>query len=147
MSKNNRKSNPKIKRIINMALIGPRPKHVPLRFLGSEKMNEIQPNAKIKKLTAENRRANRKHEHQQFSASYRSAQPRQNITSGPPYTASTQQLARQHSRADACKQPAGEPQHQPRRYLAFVSRRSSQSEHISRKIQNDALEVGSSFSV
>ena len=29
------------------------PKNIPLRFLGSEKMNDLQPRAKLKKLTAE----------------------------------------------------------------------------------------------
>ena len=53
-----------------------------------------------KKLSAENRKANRKHEQQQFSVSYWSAQPRQDITSGLPYTAHNPQLARQHSRTD-----------------------------------------------
>ena len=149
VSKQNRNRTSKIEVIINKALIGPWAKLVPLRFLGSEKMNDLQPNAKNKKLTAGNRKANRKHEQQQFSASYWSAQPRQNITSGPPYTASYPQLARQHSRTDTRKQPAGEPQHQPRRSRAFVSRRSSLSEHSLRKIEDDTPEneVGSSFSV
>ena len=78
-------------------------KHDSVPFLGSEKVHDLQPIAKIKKLSAENRKANRKHEHQQFSVSYWSGQPRQNITSGLPYTAHNPQLliARQHSRTDA----------------------------------------------
>ena len=47
-------SKSKIEIIINKALIGLWPKHVPLRFLGFEKMNDLQPNAKIKKLMAGN---------------------------------------------------------------------------------------------
>ena len=43
---------------------------VPFVFLGAEKMNDLQPIAIIKKLMAENRKANRKHEQQQFSVSY-----------------------------------------------------------------------------
>ena len=62
-------------------------KHVPLRFLGSEKIHRLQPIAKIKTLSAENRKSKRKHEQQQFSVSYWSAQPPQDITSGLPYTA------------------------------------------------------------
>ena len=61
-------------------------KHVPLRFLGSEKIHRLQPIAKIKTLSAENRKSKRKHEQQQFSVSYWSAQPPQDITSGLPYT-------------------------------------------------------------
>ena len=100
VSKQNRNRKSKIELTLNKALIGLCPKHVPHLFLGSEKMNDLQPNAKIKKLTAGNRKGNRKHEQQQFSASYWSAQPRQTSTSGPPYTASYPQLARQHSRTD-----------------------------------------------
>ena len=81
------------------ALIGAWFKRVP-SFLGSEKMHHLQPIAKIKRLSAENRKANREHEQQQFSASYWPAQPRQDITSGLPYTAHNPQLARQHSRTD-----------------------------------------------
>ena len=101
VSKQNGNRKSKIEMIINKELIGPCSKHVPLYFLGSEKMNNLQPNAKIKKLTAGNRKGNGKQEQQQFSASYyRSRQPRQNITSGQQYTASNPQLARQHSRTD-----------------------------------------------
>ena len=82
------------------ALIGAWFKHVPLRFLGSEKMHDLQPIAKINKLSTENRKANRKHEQQQFSVSYWPVQPRQDITSRLPYTAHNPQLARQHSRTD-----------------------------------------------
>ena len=88
---------------INRALIGPRFKHVSLRFfcfLGSEKIHDLQSIAKIEKLSAENRKANRTHGRQQFSVSYWSAQPRQNITSGLPYTAHNPQLSRPHSRTD-----------------------------------------------
>ena len=42
-------SKSKIEMITNKALIGLCSKHIPLRFTGSEKMNELQPNAKIKK--------------------------------------------------------------------------------------------------
>ena len=65
----------------------------------SKKMNDLQPIAKSKALTAENRKANQKHEQQQFSVSYW-GQPRQNITSGPLHKASNPQQARQHSRTD-----------------------------------------------
>ena len=99
MSKQNRQSKMKIE-IKNRALIGAWLKHVPLRFLCSDKINDFQPNAAIKKLSAEKRKANRKHEQQQFSVSYWSAQPRQDITSGLPYTAHNPQLAGQHSRTD-----------------------------------------------
>ena len=90
----------KIGMIIDKALIGPWSKHVALRFSGPEKINVLQPNAKIKKLTTGSRKANRNHEQQQISASYWSAQPRQCNTSGPPYTAPNPQLPRQHSRTD-----------------------------------------------
>ena len=96
----NRKSKMKIEMKKNRALIGGWFKHVPLRFLGSEKIHDQQPIAKIKKLGAENRKANRKHEQQQFSVSYWPAQPRQDIISGLPYTAQNPQLARQDSRTD-----------------------------------------------
>ena len=82
----------------NRALIGAWFKHAPLRFSGSVRIPDLQPIAKTKKLSAENRKGNRKHEQQQFSVSYWSAQPRQDIISGPPYTAHNPQLARQHSR-------------------------------------------------
>ena len=74
--------------------------HVHLRFLGSEKIHDLQPIAKIKKLSAENRKANRTYEQQQFSVSYWPAQPRQDITSGLPYTAHNPLPARQHSGTD-----------------------------------------------
>ena len=64
-------------------------------------MHGLQPNAKIKKLSAENRKSNRKHEQEQFSASYWSAQPRQNITSGLPYTT--------HNTASTATQPHRSP--------------------------------------
>ena len=80
------------------ALIGAWFKYVPLRFLGSDKMHDLQPIANIQKLSAG--KANRKHEQQQFSVYYWSAQPRQDITSGLPYPAHNPQLARQHSRTD-----------------------------------------------
>lgn len=60
-------------------------------------MNDFQPFAKIV-LTAENRKSNKKHEHQQFSVSYWSAQRRQSVTPGLPYTARSPQPGRQHSR-------------------------------------------------
>ena len=41
VSKQNRNRKPKIEMILNKALIGPCSKHVPLRFLGSEKMNDL----------------------------------------------------------------------------------------------------------
>ena len=65
---------------INRALIGPWHKRV-LQFLGSEKKHDLQPVANIVTLSAENRKANREHERQQFSVFYWSAQPRQTITS------------------------------------------------------------------
>ena len=83
---------------VNRALVGPWFKHVPLRFLGSEKKQDLQPIAQLKKLSAESRKANGKPEQQQSSVSYWLAQPRQSITSGLPYTAHNPQRARQHSR-------------------------------------------------
>ena len=71
----------------NRALIGAWFKHVLLRFSGCEKIHDLQPIAKIKRLSAENRKGNRKHEQQQFNVSYWSAQPSENITPGQPYTA------------------------------------------------------------
>ena len=53
----------------NRALIGAWFKHVPLRFLGSEKYTIYNRLLKINKLSAENRKANRKHEQQQFGVS------------------------------------------------------------------------------
>ena len=85
---------------INGALIGTWFKHVPLRFLGSEKIHDLLPITKIKKLNAETRKANRSHEQQQVSVFYWSAQPRQNIPSGLPCTAHDPHLARQNSRVD-----------------------------------------------
>ena len=112
-------------------------------------MNDLQPVGKIKKLTDENRKENRKREQQQVSVSYSSAQPRQSITSGPPYTTLNPHLIvpPRNSRTDPLKQPAGAPQHQPRCSQAFVCRRSSRSEHVLSKIRDDALEneVGSSL--
>ena len=104
VSKQNRNRKSKTEMIINKALIGLCSKHVPLRFLGSEKNERLRFTTQCKnkkKLTAGNRKRNRKHEQQQFSASYWSATPRQYITSGRPYTASYPQLARQHSRKDS----------------------------------------------
>ena len=89
----NRKSIIEMKK--NGPLIGAWFKHVPLRFLGFEKIHDLPPIAKIKKLRDENRKADRKHEQQQFSVSYWPAQPRQDITSGLPYTTHNPQLARQ----------------------------------------------------
>ena len=64
MSKQNRKSKMEIEMKKNRALIGAWFKHVPLRFLGSEEIHDLHPIAKIKKLSAENRKGNRKHEQQ-----------------------------------------------------------------------------------
>jgi len=100
MSKQKRKRKTKNEMKKNRALIGPWHKRVPLRFFCSDKINDLQPIAKNKKLTAEKRKGKLKHEQQQFSVSYWSAQPRQNITSGLPHAARSPQLARQHSRAD-----------------------------------------------
>ena len=55
---------------INRAMIGAWFKHVPLRSIGTEKIHDLQPIAKTKKLCAENRTENRKHEQQQSSVSY-----------------------------------------------------------------------------
>ena len=49
VSKQNRKSKIKIEMNTNRALIGAGFKHVPLRFVCSEKINDFQPIAKIKK--------------------------------------------------------------------------------------------------
>ena len=40
----------KIEMRINSALIGPWPKHILVRFIGSEKLNDSQPNAETKKV-------------------------------------------------------------------------------------------------
>ena len=65
-------------------------------FFCSEKINDFQPTAKIKKLSAEKRKANQKQKKQQFSVSYWSSQPRQDITPGLPYTAHNPLPERQH---------------------------------------------------
>ena len=54
----------------NRAVIGAWFKHIPLGFFCCEKINDFQPIAKIKKLSAEKRKANRTHEQQQSSVSY-----------------------------------------------------------------------------
>ena len=54
----------------NRAVIGAWFKHIPLVFFCCEKINDFQPIAKIKKLSAEKRKANRTHEQQQSSVSY-----------------------------------------------------------------------------
>ena len=103
-------------------------------------------------MSAENRKANLKHEQPQFSVSYRSAQPRQHITLELPYIAHNPQLARQHCRTDppctASRRTSSTGQ-QPRRSRAFFPRPSRQSEDNSRKIQHGTLkyEVGSPVSV
>ena len=101
-------------------------------------MNDLRPNSKVKKLTAGNRKGNRKHEQQQFSASSWSTQPRQNIISGPPYTASNAQLARQHSRADPASTASRRTTTPAPTFSGpFVTRRSSKSGHSLRKIQDE----------
>ena len=71
VSKQNRKSKMKVDMKENRTLIGAGFKHVPLLFFSCEKskISNLLPKAfaKIKKLSAENRRAYRKHEQQQFS--------------------------------------------------------------------------------
>ena len=83
--------------------------------------------------------------------SYWPAQPRQNITSGLPYTAHNQQLIRQHSsRTDPPYIPSKRTTTTAlRNVLGPLFRSSSQSEDISRTIQHDVLEneIANSFSV
>ena len=75
-------------------------------FLVSEKINDLQPNAKIKKLSKNwalkiDKQIENTNSNSSFSVSYWSAHPRQNVTSGLPYTAHNPELARQRSRSDA----------------------------------------------
>ena len=133
---------------INRALVDPWFKHVPLPVLGSGKIHDLQPTAKTIKLSAENRNANVQREQQQLIVSYWSAQPRQNITSGLPYTAHNPQLARQHSsRPDPpyieSRQTTTAPTFSGHCFKAFELKRRN-----SRIIQHDTLknEVGT-FSV
>ena len=140
----------KIEMRINSALIGPWPKHILVRFIGSEKLNDLQPNAETKKVDGWKSKSKSKTRTAtiQRVLLVSAATSKYHIRTAVHSILPTASTATQPHRPPR-KQPAGEPQHQPRRSRAFVSRRSSLSEHSLRKIEDDTPEneVGSSFSV
>ena len=80
-------------------------KHVPLRFLGSEKIHDLQPTSKIRKV-----------------------ERRKSKSKSKGRTAIFQRvLLVSAATSEYYIRTAGEPQQQPRRSRAFVSRRASQN--------------------